>query len=85
MNFQYSKHSLEQIKLRELNQRIIEDLLNEPERIVEHDKNSVFFQKLIKEGNKKYLYRVLINMEKQPAMVITAYKTSKIEKYENQV
>jgi predicted oxidoreductase len=85
MSFQYSKHSLEQIKLRELDQDIIDDLLDRPDQIIKRDKHSVFFQKLVREGNKHYLYRVLVNTEKQPQMVITAYKTSKIEKYENQV
>jgi hypothetical protein len=42
----------------------------------------VDIQKLIKEGNLKYLYRVFVNICKQPDLVITAYKTSKIEKYE---
>ncbi len=73
MNFVYSKHSIEQIKLPQLDQ------------IIKHDVNSSFFQKLVIEGNKQYLYRVLVNTQKQLQMVITVYKTSKIEKYENQV
>ncbi len=85
MNFVYSKHSIEQIKLRELDQGIIERVLKNPDQIIKHDVNSSFFQKLVIEGNKQYLYRVLVNTQKQPQMVITAYKTSKIEKYENQV
>jgi hypothetical protein len=85
MSFQYSKHSLEQIKLRGLDQGIIDELLARPDQIIKQDKHSVFYQKLVKEGNKQYLYRILVNTEKQPQMVITAYKTSKIEKYENQI
>jgi hypothetical protein len=85
MNFIYSKHSLEQIKLRELDQSIIDDLLENPDQIIKQDNHSVFFQKLVKQDNKLYHFRVLVNTEKRPQMVITAYKTSKIEKYENQV
>jgi hypothetical protein len=85
MSFQYSKHSLEQIKLRELDQGIIDALLENPDQIIKQGNHSVFFQKLVKQDNKLYLYRVLVNTEKQPQLVITAYKTSKIEKYENQV
>jgi hypothetical protein len=85
MSFHYSKHSLEQIKLRELDQGIIDELLDCPVQTIKQDKHSVFYQKLIREGNKQYLYRILVNIEKQPQLVITAYKTSKIEKYENQV
>jgi hypothetical protein len=85
MNFIYSKHSEEQIKLRGLDQGIIEHVLTNPDQMIKHDLNSTFFQKLVREGNKQYLYRVLVNTMKQPQMVITAYKTSKIGKYENQV
>jgi hypothetical protein len=85
MNFHYSKHSLEQIKLRQLDQVIIDELLDHPDQIIKQDKHTVFFQKLVTEYNKQYLYRVLVNTEKQPHRVVTAYKTSKIEKYENQV
>ena len=43
------------------------------------------YQKLVKEGDKHYLYRVFVNNFKRPPVVITAYKTSKTEKYENPV
>lgn len=35
----------------------------------------------MKENDKFYLYRVYLNICKIPPLVITAYKTSKIEKY----
>jgi hypothetical protein len=66
MSFQYSKHSLEQIKFRELDQGIIDELLDHPDQIIKQDKHSVFYQKLVREGNKQYLYRILVNTEKQP-------------------
>jgi hypothetical protein len=43
------------------------------------------YQKIFLENNKPYLYRVFVNAGKISALVITAYKTSKTEKYENQV
>jgi len=44
--------------------------------------NIDIYQKIIVEVDKPYLYRVFINTSKEPFLVVTAYKTSKIEKYE---
>lgn len=42
----------------------------------------VVYQNAIVENNKTYLIRVFVNETKIPAIIITAYKTSKIQKYE---
>ena len=45
----------------------------------------IIYQKIVLEKDKPYLYRVLVNSEKNPPLVITAYKTSKTDRYENQI
>jgi hypothetical protein len=57
MSFQLSKHSLEQIKIRNLNLASINELLENPDKIIAPDKETV----------------------------ISADKTSKIEKHQDQV
>jgi len=37
------------------------------------------------DSKNKYLYRVFVNICKKSALIITVYKTSKIEKYENKI
>ena len=39
------------------------------------------YQNTILENNKTYLIRVFVNQHKTPPLIITAYKTSKIQKY----
>ena len=85
MAFVYSLHALEQIKLRGLVFSIVDNVLNFPSMIVKDTDGVVIYQKLAVEGNKQYLYRVFVNSYKKPPMVITVYKTSKIDKYENQI
>ncbi len=85
MNFQFSKHSIEQIKIRGLSIDIISELIENPDKTITHISGTIIYQKLVNEDNKYYIYRVFINKEKKPPLVITAYKTSKIEKYEDQV
>ncbi|KAF0200307.1 MAG: hypothetical protein FD170_3565 [Bacteroidetes bacterium] len=83
MEFIFSKHSLEQIELRGLSKKVIEDILLAPDYIIEDVEGVFIYQKLVFEHDKSYLYRVFVNRIKIPPMVVTAYKTSKTKKYEN--
>jgi hypothetical protein len=85
MTFRYSLHSIEQIKIRRLNITLIEEVLNAPDKVITNSKGVDVYQKLVIENNISYLYRVFVNITKQPAMIITAYKTSKVNKYENPI
>jgi len=81
MKFIYSNHSLEQISRRGLDKAIIEDILLNPEQVLEHNGMKIFqaVVPFVNEGN--YLIRVFVNTEKEPNVIITVYKTSKIKKY----
>jgi len=83
MNFTYSKHSLEQIKRRNIPKSIVNTIINHPDKAISSEKCVKIFQKKIIENKKKYLYRVFVNICKAPFLIITVYKTSKSEKYEN--
>jgi hypothetical protein len=85
MNFVYSQHALEQIKLRGLSKSVLDDVLNAPSTLVRQDDVVTVYQKLVIEGDKLYPYRVFVNYVKNPPLVITAYKTSKTDKYEDQI
>jgi hypothetical protein len=85
MTFRYSLHSIEQIKIRGLSITLIEEVLNTPDNVVINSKGVDIYQKLVIENNISYLYRVFVNTIKQPPMIITAYKTSKVNKYENPI
>lgn len=72
MSYRYSLHAIEQLKIRGLIQSVVEDVLNSPDKVVPDAEGVNIYQKLV-------------NINKQPPMVITAYKTSKTDKYENQI
>ena len=77
MLFEFSLHSLEQMKLRSIKKEIVEQVLNEPDDIVDEDDNQKVFQKIVD----NYLYRVFVNTDKNPSLIKTVYRTSKITKY----
>ncbi len=76
----YSNHFLEQMQLRSLSIKNVEDALQSPDSIVIEDDLTVY-QKMIIESNKPYLLRIFVNEHKQPPVAVTVYKTSKIDKY----
>ena len=85
MNFQFSKHATQQIEARGIVRETVSMVINTYDKIVTDTTGLTIYQKLIKEQGKDYLYRVFVNKERNPFLIVTAYKTTKIKKYEDQV
>ena len=85
MRFKYSKHALEQIRNRHLDKKIIGNSLSKLDKQIKDTSGLTVYHKLAQENGKHYLYRVFVNHDKKPPLVVTVYKTSKIDKYENPV
>ena len=81
MTIEFSNHALRQIEARNISQEIILLIIQHPDKVLKQDSSTTIFTKLIDETEKRYLYRVFVNTAKKPQLIITAYKTSKIDKY----
>lgn len=79
MLFEFSLHCLEQMKLRSITRETIDLVMKDPDDVIIEDDNQKVFQKIVD----NYLYRVFINYNKNPALIKTVYRTSKIIKYLN--
>ncbi len=77
MLFEFSNHSLTQLKMRSISKEIVELVINEPDKIIREENNQHIFQKVVE----NYLYRVFTNNNKKPLLVKTVYRTSKFTKY----
>jgi hypothetical protein len=62
MNYQFSSHSLDQIKLRNLSKEIVGIVIQQPDDVIFEPDNQMVYQKVIE----NYLYRVFVNNEKTP-------------------
>lgn len=80
MNFIFSNHALKQLGSRNIDIETIERILENPDKITE-EADKLIYQSLISENNKSYLVRIFVNHLVDPTVIITAYKTSKIDKY----
>lgn len=78
--YQFSLHSLDQLIKRNITQEMALWIIENATEITEQEGVTVY-QNTIIENNKTYLIRVFVNQHKIPAVIITAYKTSKIQKY----
>lgn len=79
-DFDISFHAREQMLSRGIDEALILQVLANPSQIVEEDGLAVY-QSVFKESGQEYLLRIFVNSEKNPPMVVTVYKTSKIKKY----
>ena len=83
MNFIFSKHAEEQLGKRLLGRSIVENVVLKPDQVIqdENDEDIAIYQSLVKEDDTMFLYRVFVNVKVQPNVIVTLYRTTKIDKY----
>jgi hypothetical protein len=74
-------HAVIELSRRGLEQRDIDVVLRNPEQRLELRAGRVVLQSKYLEGGTEYLLRVFVDIDRTPAEVVTAYRTSKISKY----
>ncbi len=82
MTYRLSLHAQEQIEKREISLSLLELVLNSPQQIIFQPDGTKAYQSQLDFGTGKiYLLRAIIIDDVQPILVVTIYKTSKINKY----
>jgi hypothetical protein len=76
-----SDHATTEIERRGLSRETIDTILKRPEQRVEVRRGRVVLQSRIPESGSDYLVRVFVDIDREPAEVVTAYRTSKVLKY----
>jgi hypothetical protein len=83
MDFVFSKHAEEQMLKRSINRDSVVFIISQPDETVIENEDStiVVLQSLMEENGQKFLLRVFLNRSKEPNVIVTLYKTTKITKY----
>lgn len=82
MIFRYTSHAIEEMKRRGISKEIADRVCYFPEQKIPQDNGRVVHQSQIEvEPGRIQLIRVFIDPNDNPPAVVTAYRTSKIEKY----
>ena len=76
-------HAAFEMERRGLSEQIVRAVLSAPEQRLEVRRGRVVLQSRVSLGEpaRTYLIRVIVEIDRQPAEVVTAYRTSKISKY----
>ena len=82
-HFVISPHAKFEMGRRGLSEETIRQVLSAPEQRLEVGPGRVLLQSRIAIGEpaRMYLVRVAVDIDRQPAEVVTAYRTSKVSKY----
>src|SRR5665213_2663005 len=82
MNFRFSKHAESELVLRRILREFVEEVLRQPQQIVpERPPKKAYQSKMDFGGGRIFLLRVIVDDTIEPAMVVTLYRTKKINKY----
>ena len=83
MNYIFSKHAEEQMQRRGISREDVETIVSQPDQMLanEESEDITIFQSLKNENGQMFLLRVFVNTIKLPNVIVTLYKTTKIQKY----
>ena len=84
MGFRLSRHAEWEMSRRGIPLELVKVVMDRPEqRLIDGSRTGrwIYQSRLPFEGGRMYLLRVVVAEQEQPPLIITAYRTSKIEKY----
>ncbi|HYT92566.1 MAG TPA: DUF4258 domain-containing protein [Gemmataceae bacterium] len=82
MSFRYSRHALEEMARRGISQAQADDVLANPQQIVDTPDGKKAYQSQVDFGSGRlFLLRVIVAEDVDPNLVVTVYRTSKLSKY----
>lgn len=81
MDYELSKHVHEEMERRGIPLAVVESVLASPDQKVPELDTIVCYQSKVEINRKTCLVRVMVNEAELPPRVVTAYRTSKVNKY----
>jgi hypothetical protein len=81
VKYRLSSHAEEEIVRRRIPLAVVESILEKPDQVVLERGVVRAYQSRWDSGGKMFLVRVLVDDSLDPAVVVTVYRTSKIERY----
>ena len=82
MGLRLSRHAVEEARRREIPLEILDAVIAHPEQIVTLGATLAVYQSRTTDpAGKVYLIRAIVSTVETPGIVVTVYRTSKIQKY----
>ncbi|MBI2215776.1 MAG: DUF4258 domain-containing protein [Candidatus Rokubacteria bacterium] len=82
-DYRITSHALSEIRRRGIDESIVEQVLAQPEQEIPIRPGRVVRQSRITMGEteRRYLVRVIVDLDRDVPEVVTVYRTSKVDKY----
>jgi hypothetical protein len=80
-NYLITDHAMFEMHRRHLAESIVREVLASPEQRHPVRRGRDVLQSRVAVGGKTYLLRVFVDIDRDPAEVVTAYLTSRVDKY----
>lgn len=74
-------HAAREMRRRGLGRQALDRVLQNPAQRLDVRPGRVVLQSINMEGGAEYLLRVIVDIDRKPAEVVTVYRTSKVAKY----
>ncbi len=81
MKFRLSRHAREEIERRDIPLELLTSVLENPEQIIPERYGKQAYQSRVDFGGQVFLLRAIVAKDTDPPVVVTAYRTKKIDKY----
>ena len=82
MKFRVSRHAEEELARRQIPREWLESVAANPQqRIAQPGGTEILQSQMESKDGRMYLVRVVVAVEREPPVVVTVYRTSKLEKY----
>ncbi len=81
--YHLSDHARQEMLRRRIEYEVVAEVLARPEQVLRIDsRRKVYQSRIVSEhSNKQYLYRIFVDFDRNPPVIVTAYRTGKITKY----
>jgi len=82
-NYVITEHALFEMKRRSIGEDVVRAILQSPQQAIDVRSGRIVLQSMVLMGvpGQEYLVRVFVDIDRNPAEVVTVYRTSKIGKY----
>ena len=81
MDYVLAGHARDEMIRRQISPAWVDAVMASPEQIIDGYGNRKVYQSRIASGGRTYLIRLIVEADRQTPVVITMYRTSKLEKY----
>ncbi len=81
MTYRLSHHARQEMERRKISLALVDEVLEKAEQVVPERAGKTAYQSQQNIGGKMFLVRVIVDDSVDPAVVVTVYRTTKIQKY----